>query len=162
GLFVVGAVVYWKRTADRSAARFFFFSTLAFGAYMGGYHWSRIVTQPVLLVVFIVCAVLLPAVSLHFYLVYPRPQQLLERRPLTVLSLLYGLPVLFLILFLHDYLVIRWMAGRGVEVGPQLLSMLPVIYVYFGIASVLYLVSIFCLVHSYRYAADITERNQVK
>jgi transcriptional regulator with GAF, ATPase, and Fis domain len=162
GLFAVGAVVYWKRTADRSAARFFVFCTLAFGAYMGGYHWARIVTQPVLLVVFMVCAVLLPAVSLHFYLVFPRPKTTLERRPLTVLGILYGPPVLFLILFLHDYVVIRWLAGRHVEVGPQLLSMLSVIYVYFCVAAVLYLASIICLVHSYRLAVNATERNQVK
>jgi transcriptional regulator with GAF, ATPase, and Fis domain len=164
GLFAVGAVVYWKRTADRSAARFFFFSTLAFGAYMGGYHWSRIVTQPVLLVVFVACAVLLPAVSLHFYLVFPRPKQTLEQRPITVLTALYGPPLLFLVLFLHDYSVIRWLAssGHSTEVGSQLAYMLSEIYVYFGVAAVWYLASIICLVHSYRHAADATERNQVK
>jgi transcriptional regulator with GAF, ATPase, and Fis domain len=162
GLFAVGAVVYWKRTADRSAARFFVFSTLSFGAYMGGYHWARIVTQPALLLVFMICAVLLPAVSLHFYLVYPRPKQMLERRPLTVLSILYGPPLLFLILFLHDYAVIRWLAGRGADVGPQLLSMLTVIYAYFCVAAILYLASIICLIHSYMGAANATERNQVK
>jgi transcriptional regulator with GAF, ATPase, and Fis domain len=162
GLFAVGAVVYWKRTADRSAARFFLFSTLAFGAYMGGYHWARIVTQPVLLLVFMVCAVLLPAVSLHFYLVFPRPKAMLERRPLTVLGALYGPPLLFLVLFLNDYAVIRWLGVRGADVGPQLLSMLTVIYAYFCVAAVLYLASIICLVHSYRWATNATERNQVK
>jgi transcriptional regulator with GAF, ATPase, and Fis domain len=162
GLFAVGAVVYWKRPADRSAARFFLFSTLAFGAYMGGYHWARIVTQPVLLLVFMICAVLLPAVSLHFYLVFPQPKRMLERRPLTVLSLLYGPPLLFLVLFLNDYAVIRWLANHGAEVGPQLMSMLTVIYAYFCVAAVLYLASIICLVHSYWYAGDATQRNQVK
>jgi transcriptional regulator with GAF, ATPase, and Fis domain len=164
GLFAVGAVVFWKRTADRSAARFFLFSTLAFGAYMGGYHWSRIVTQPVLLVVFVVCAVLLPAVSLHFYLVFPRPKQTLEQRPLTVLTALYGPPLLFLVLFLHDYVVIRLLAnvGRTAEVGWQLAYMLSEIYVYFCVAAVWYLASVICLVHSYRHAAGATERNQVK
>ncbi len=162
GLFAVGAVVYWKRTADRSAAQFFLFSTLAFGAYMGGYHWSRIVTQPALLLVFIVCAVLLPAVSLHFYLVFPRPKETLERRPLTVLGVLYGPPVLFLVVFVNDYIVIRWLANRGADVGPQLVSMLSVIYSYFCVALIWYLASIVCLVHSFWFAANGTERNQVK
>jgi transcriptional regulator with GAF, ATPase, and Fis domain len=162
GLFVVGAAVYWKRTTDRSAARFFVFSTLAFGAYMGGYHWARIVTQPVLLVVFMVCAVLLPAVSLHFYLVFPRPKATLDRRPLTVLACLYGLPVLFLVLFLNDYGSIRSLSQLGAEVGPQLWGMLHKIYAYFNVAAALYLASIVCLVHSYRHAADDTARNQVK
>jgi transcriptional regulator with GAF, ATPase, and Fis domain len=162
GLFAVGAIVYWKRTADRSAARFFLFSTLAFGAYMGGYHWSRIVTQPILLVIFMACAVLLPAVSLHFYLVFPRPKETLERRPVTVLGILYGPPLLFLVLFLQDYLVIRWLANRGADVGPQLWSMLSVIYAYFCVAIIWYLASIVCLVHSYWLASNGTERNQVK
>ncbi len=164
GLFVVAAVVYWKRTTDRSAARFFLFSTLAFGAYMGGYHWARIVTQPALLLVFMACAVLLPAVSLHFYLVFPRPKATLERRPLAVLAALYGPPLLFLVLFVHDYVRIRWLVvtGRGSDVGPQLTDMLGEIYVYFGVASVWYLASIACLVHSLRHADDLTARNQVK
>src|SRR5262249_10183595 len=68
GLFVVGALVFWKRTEDRSAAQFFRLCIVSFGAYVGGYHWWRIVTQPVLLFIFMTCAILLPAVSLHFYL----------------------------------------------------------------------------------------------
>ena len=56
GLFVVGALVFWKRPDDRSAAQFFLLCIVSLGAYMGGYHWSRIVTQPVLLLVFMVCA----------------------------------------------------------------------------------------------------------
>src|SRR5262249_6651854 len=43
-----------------------------------------------------------------------------------------------------------------------LLEMLYEIYVYFGVAALWYLASVACLVHSYRTAADSTERNQVK
>jgi len=45
GLFLVAAIVFWKRPDDISARQFFFLSILTFGAYMGGYQWSRIVTQ---------------------------------------------------------------------------------------------------------------------
>src|SRR5262245_48799795 len=51
GLFLVGALVFWKRPEDRSAAQFFLLCIFTFGAFMGGYHWSRIVTQPALLLV---------------------------------------------------------------------------------------------------------------
>jgi transcriptional regulator with GAF, ATPase, and Fis domain len=166
GLFAVGAVVFWKRPTDRSAMLFFWLCIASFGAYIGGYHWSRIATQPALLLVFVVCATLLPAVSLHFYLVFPRPKEMLERHPRGTLALVYGPPLAFLLLMLSDYLRLRWLyraGGMGSEaVRLQLDAMLLEIYVYFGVAMLLYLASIVCLVHSYRAAVDVTERNQVK
>ncbi len=87
GLFLVGAIVFWKRPGDRSAGQFFLLCLCSFGAYIGGYHWWRIVTQPMLLLVFMVSAILLPAVSLHFYLVFPRPKAFLERWPDAPISL---------------------------------------------------------------------------
>jgi transcriptional regulator with GAF, ATPase, and Fis domain len=164
GLFVVGAIVFWKRPEDRSAALFFLFGLLSFGAYMGGYHWHRIVTQPVLIVVFMICSVLLPAASLHFYLVFPRPKELLDRYPRRVLALLYGPPVFFLLLFISNYLRIRWLYYASGPSSVRLLldEMLFEIYWYFVVAALWYLVSVVCLVHGYRTAVGATERNQVK
>jgi len=71
-LFSVGALVLWKRPTDTAAAQFFLLCIVTLGAFMGGYHWSHIATQPSLLLVFMVCAVLLPVVSLHFYLLFPK------------------------------------------------------------------------------------------
>ncbi len=164
GLFVVGAIVFWKRPEDRSAATFFLFCLVSFGAYMGGYHWHRIVTRPELIVVFMVCSVLLPAVSLHFYLVFPHPKAMLDRAPRRVLAILYGPPIFFLLLFISNYLRIRWLyqAGFDNDVLPLLDEMLFEIYWYFGVAALWYLASVVCLVHSYRAAVGATERNQVK
>ncbi len=163
GLFVVGAIVFWKRPQDRSASQFFLFCLVSFGAYMGGYHWWRIVTQPTLLLVFIVCSVLLPAVSLHFYLVFPRPKAILDRAPQRVLLLLYGPPVFFLLLLISRYFRIRWRYQHGLDVGPPLDEMLFEIYCYFGVAALWYLASVVCLVHSYRTAvgADRAQSGQV-
>jgi transcriptional regulator with GAF, ATPase, and Fis domain len=162
-LFAVGAIVFWKRPEDRSAMLFFLFCLVSFGAYMGGYHWQRIVTQPLLILVFMICSVLLPVVSLHFYLVFPRPKAILDRAPSRVLWALYGPPVLFLLLLLAGYWVIRWLFQHSnTDVGPLLELMLFVIYCYFGVAALWYLTSVVCLLHSYRTAANVTERNQVK
>jgi transcriptional regulator with GAF, ATPase, and Fis domain len=161
GLFLVGALVLWKRPGDRSAAQFFRLCIVSFGAYIGGYHWSRIATQPVLLVVFMVCAVLLPPVSLHFYLLFPRPKGILQRRPLPVLALLYGPPVVFLVLILGGYLLVRCFDDSSTR-ADVLRAMLVVIYCYFAVAALWYLASVACLVHSYLKAANVTERNQVK
>jgi transcriptional regulator with GAF, ATPase, and Fis domain len=169
GLFVVGALVFWKRPGDRSAAQFFLLCTITFGAYMGGYHWWRIVTQPVLLLVFMVCSMLLPAVSLHFYLVFPRPKAFYERWPGRTLLLIYGPATVFLAALISAYLTARWLfnAGSTSETAAPLLGLLLrgilyEVYVYFGVSSLWYLASVICLVHSYRTARDQTEHNQVK
>jgi uncharacterized membrane protein YhaH (DUF805 family) len=93
-LFVIGAFVYWKRPDDDSASRFYVLCVITLGAYIGGYHWTHIVTQPVLQIIFTVCAILLPVASLHFYLVFPHKKVWLERYPVRVLTLVYGLPLL--------------------------------------------------------------------
>ena len=103
GLFLVGVLVFWKRPNDRSAAQFFVLSVVTVGAYMGGYQWWRISTHPPLLVVFMVCAVLLPAVTLHFYLIFPRPKQFLQQWPRATLLAIYGVPVAFLAMLLGNY-----------------------------------------------------------
>ncbi|MHB1425092.1 MAG: hypothetical protein ACYC3I_18120, partial [Gemmataceae bacterium] len=162
-LFAVGAIVFWKRPEDRSATLFFLFCLVSFGAYMGGYHWPRIVTQPLLILVFMICSVLLPAVSLHFYLVFPRPKAVLDRAPRRVLLGLYGPPLFFLVLLIWDYWNVRWRFRSGdTDVGPLLDGMLFEIYCYFGVAALWYLASVVCLLQSYRGASGVTERNQVK
>jgi len=169
GLFVVGAVVYWKRPDDRSAAQFFLLCIVSLGAYIGGYNWGRILTQPVLLGVFMACSLLLPAVSLHFYLLFPRPKALLQRHPRAVALAIYTPPLVFLLLLFSGYLRIRWLhQSFGTEglteslVDPLLKEMLYEIYIYFGLAAILYLASVGCLIHSFWTAANTMERNQVK
>ncbi len=174
-MFAVGAIVLWKRPEDRSAAQFFWLCIVSFGAYMGGYHWSRIVTQPVLILGFMVCVVLLPAVTLHFYLVFPRAKSLLSRYPLSVMLVVYGPAVVFLVLLLASYMYARLLdeGGIGLFAGIQtspgtasnvrvLELMLLEIYAYIAIAALWYLLSVVCLVHSFRTAVTPVERNQVK
>src|SRR5438874_428640 len=81
--------VYWTRPGDRPARQFFLRTVAVIFAFIGGYHWSRIITQPLLLLVFATSAVLLPAVSLHFYQLFPRPKPWLEARPRLTLGLTY-------------------------------------------------------------------------
>jgi len=169
GLFLVGAIVFWKRPEDRSAQQFFLLCICSFGAYIGGYHWWRIVTQPALLLVFMASAALLPAVSLHFYLLFPRPKAFLQRWPRLSLVVLYGPPAAFLFLLLYGYLLIRSLYHAAGPGGPEpeavralLNSMLYEILFYFGVALLWYLASLVALIHSFRTAANTTERNQVK
>src|SRR5262249_39932081 len=137
------------------------------GAYMGGYHWARIVVagNPFLLVVFVLCAVLLPAMLLHFYFVFPSPKSILQRRPLTTICGIYSLPIASLVALIGSYLYVFIQARSNAspdDIKQSLWFFLNEIYVYLGIAAAWYLAGIFCLVHSYRTARDLLELNQVK
>jgi transcriptional regulator with GAF, ATPase, and Fis domain len=157
GLLVVAAIAWWKRPLDVPSLAFFCLCVVSFGAFLGGYHWSRIVTQPVLLLVFMFSAVLVPAVTLHFYLVFPRIKAVLALRP-WLLLVVYGPPVLFLFLLLWGYLRVR----VSDDAGHVLQEMLLAVYIYLVLAALWYLASIAALLHSFLTADTPVERNQVK
>lgn len=164
-LFVVGVLVLWKRPDDPASVQFFILCIITLGAYMGGYHWPYISPQPILVIGFIVCAVLLPAVTLHFYLVFPRTKGWLLRCPRRAWLAIYGLPVIFSALIVWEYWSFRNLylerasADLIADTGRRLVH---VIYCYLSLAAIWYLVSVVALVHSFFRAANLTERNQVK
>jgi transcriptional regulator with GAF, ATPase, and Fis domain len=164
-LFCVGALVLWKRPADNAAAQFFLLCLVTLGAFMGGYHWSHIANRPPLILIFMVCAVLLPVVSLHFYLLFPRKKRWLETRPKLTLSVIYGPPMAFLVILAILYLRLRWMVQSQVsqpEIDAAMALLLDTIYVYLCVAAVWYLACVVSLLHSFWTVTDSTERNQVK
>src|SRR5439155_19687131 len=112
---------------------------------------------------FMVCAVLLPVVLLHFYVVFPRPKKWLQEHPRWAMVAMYGLPLGFLATMLGTYLYLRSLPPLAKDdVDHALAVLLGEIYGYLGVAAVWYLASIVCLLHSYHTASDVTERNQVK
>src|ERR1051325_2041988 len=158
-LFVIGAIVYWKRPGDESALRFYILCVITLGAYMGGYHWTHIVTHPVFMIVFMICAVLLPVASLHFYLVFPHKKAWLEANPRRTLAAVYGLPLLMLACLIATYTYIACFA----DYDSPFRQYLPwVIYASFGIAMLWYLACMAALVHSVRTTPDSMERKQVR
>ena len=159
GLFLVGAFVLWKRPDDRAARQFFLLCIVTFGAYIGGYHWSRIVTQPVLLLVFVLCCIFLPAVSLHFYLIFPQPKKFLHRHSTSSLLVIYGPALVSLQVLVVAYVNVRWHGG---EDELSLIQLKYCVYSCFVLAAFWYLACIVCLIHSYRTVTDIMARNQVK
>ena len=158
-LFVIGAVVYWKRPNDESAVRFYILCVITLGAYIGGYHWTQIVTEPLLSIAFTTCAVLLPVASFHFYLVFPHKKAWLERYPRRTLLAVYGVPLVDLALLIGFFSFIRWLPEYDSILRPWLL---PLIYVSFGIAMLWYLACMAALFHSMRTVEDAMERKQVR
>jgi len=163
-IFAVGARVFWKRPADVSARLFFWICVLTVGAYMGGYHWTEIVVEPVLIYPFALFALFVPVVSLHFYLVFPRIHPILaaQRRP--VLRALYGVPAVYLAVLWGAMARSRWLsdhAGAGAVSGVlRLIRGLALGYV--GLAAALFGLCVLCLASSYRRAGSRSERNQVQ
>lgn len=165
GLFVIGAIVFWGRPNDRGARLFYLQSLVVVGAYLGGFHWSRIGTQPILALTFVVCATLLPAVNLHFFLLFPSPRRIMYRRPGWTLAVVYGVPVVFAVTISVYYLMVRWLSRNEApaeQINLALESLRDGALAYFAVAAVWYLASIGVLVHGYIRARDFTERSQAK
>jgi transcriptional regulator with GAF, ATPase, and Fis domain len=161
-LFVVGALVLWKRPYDPASTQFYLLCAVTLGAYMGGYHWTHIATQPWMLVVFMVCAVLLPAVSLHFFLIFPRRKRFLEASPGLTLTGVYGVPLLFLAVMTVQYVLLRQEVQAQQVTEASYESLVTTIRFYFWVAAAWYLSSVVSLLRSFRSVSDPTEKNQVK
>lgn len=163
-IFGVGARVFWKRPGDVSARLFFLLCLTTVGAYMGGYHWTEIVVRPVLIYPFAFFALLVPAVNLHFFLVFPRQNPLLQRHQRLVLALLYGIPLIFLAAIWGSMYMSHWYrlhdTGLRTIAAERVIRALALSYI--GVATVIFSLCIPCLVYSYRRARDRAEKNQVK
>lgn len=165
-LLLIGAAVFWKRSNDPVAVQFFLLCICNVGAFMGGYHWFRISQDPILSVIFMACAVLLPPVSLHFYLVFPRTKAFLEKHRGLVLTCLYGPALLLLTVMLIT--MGAAIALHRLQRDPELVRdlqtlLLHEIYVGLGLATLQFAGCIAGLAHSFwssRRASQ--ERQQVK
>ncbi|MFL5339786.1 MAG: sigma 54-interacting transcriptional regulator [Gemmataceae bacterium] len=165
GLYGIGALVFWKRRDDRAAGPFFAMTIMAVGAYMGGYHWALMTTQPVLLVIFVVTGLLLPAVTLHFHHVYPRPKPWFNRHPRLTFLAIYGPPLLVAAALIAAYFWVRDLArtgAPGAEIREWMRLARWIVLGAFGTAALWFLGGVACLVHSLRVAREEGERQQVR
>ena len=164
-ILLLGAYVYWKRPGDESAGLFFGLCIVTVGAYMGGYHWTEIVVEPALIYGFAAFAALVPIVSLHFYLAFPRPKAFFERNRRAAWAVLYGVPAAFVgAIWWCMYRAGRLRDARGPEADRALevtigwIKGLAIGYI--GLSVVVFGLCIACLVASYRSATNRAERNQ--
>ena len=163
-IFALGVRVYWKRPRDDSARLFFWICVVTVGAYMGGYHWTEIVAHELLIYPFVAFAVFVPVVSLHFALVFPRPNPtyLLHRR--LVLGLVYGLAAVDVAAL---WGVMLWSKWAGIYAPEQVDTALGLLkgMAYGSIALAVVIFSLFfaCLLDNFfRRTRTRSERNQVR
>ncbi|MBX7103402.1 MAG: sigma-54-dependent Fis family transcriptional regulator [Gemmataceae bacterium] len=87
------------------------------------------------------------------------------RRPGLTLLAVYSVPVVFLVLLLTAYTVVRWLAewgGTADQITQSLLWLRNVAFTYFAFAALWYFASIVVLIYGYRNTRDIAERNQAR
>lgn len=160
-IFVVGARVVWKRPRDASARLFFWLCVVTVGAFMGGYHWSQIVVHRPLIFLFAGFAVFVPVLSLHFYLLFPRPNPVYVAYRGRVLTALYGVPTAWL---LSMWSLMAWTSWQpqGAAVERVLLALKSLALGYVALAVLILLLCLACLIYSFRNAMTRAERNQVR
>ncbi len=164
GIFALAALSHWKRPFDRGARLFFAMCAVTTGAFVGGFHWWLIASSVWLSVPLVVCGVLLPVVTLHFFLVYPEPKRYLAPDTARGALLLYGLPVAALI----------WLIGLTMSTSPsfgpaeperlrQLLAMLETgLRAYFVCAAVFFAATLAALVNSAATVRNPLQQTQVR
>ncbi|MFQ5733514.1 MAG: sigma 54-interacting transcriptional regulator, partial [Planctomycetaceae bacterium] len=165
GVFVFAVLAYWSRPYDRASRLFLAMCIVTLGAYVGGFHWWVVSGRLWLTLPFSICAILVPPVALHFFLVFPRPKEVLSRLPAIVLSGVYAVPVAAAcaLTVLHFYL--HQTAGN-----PELLTetrewlglLRHGIYVYLVIAAVYFAGMLFAVFHSLLRTRNPMERGQLR
>lgn len=121
-VLVVAGIAYWHRPYDRPLRLFLITALMALVAFIGGSHWWVIAGNLWLLIPFAVAALLLPAVLLHFFLVYPLPRRWLTRHAGLVLAGIYAIPVLAAVSTLGVILAGSWLTTTGTTPLGQVLE----------------------------------------
>jgi len=165
GIFSVGALAFWTRPFDRPARLFFAMCIVTLGAFVGGYHWWVIASRLWLSIPFCICAILLPVVLLHFFLVYPRPKQLMAQHPRLMLAVLYTVPLAIMAALLSLMIYCSWLYHRDVP-QPELMTALVwlrnCVHVSLAVAGLYYLATLVALVSSFFTTRNSIEHAQVK
>ncbi len=165
-IFSVSAIAFWNRPFDESARRFFAMCTATLGAFVGGFHWSMIAGSFWLTLPFAISGILLPPVTLHFFLGYPRPKAVLTWRR-AVHWLIYSIPVAAILCFLWIEGLIWSLSGPPQQVPAQLVLtwmnyLRYGVYAYLSISAVYFLLTIGSLIHSVFTTRNPIELNQVR
>ncbi len=176
-VFALSGLAFWKRPYDRPVRVYFALCAVTSVAYVGGNHWWVLAGSLWFMVPFAICGMLLPAVLLHFFMVYPSPKHVLRRWPQLMLTAIYGVPALFASLIIVIMGASTWLSSQPALGNPlnQLAqelqgsaaaSLMPglrhAIYLYLAVAAAYFGLSIIALVDSFRSTRNPLERSQVK
>jgi DNA-binding NtrC family response regulator len=164
-ILLIGALVVRRRPTDPSAVAFFALCAVNVVGFMGGFHWPSLVGSRLLVYPFVLCALLLPPLTVHFYLLFPRPLAIVRRRPVLSVALVYLVPGVWMALLFYHLLWINWLLEHPPE-GGQLTAHLDglaaLIYSYLGVSTLMLLAGFAVLRQKFIHSRTVAERNQVK
>jgi len=167
GIFGLSALAFWKRPFDRPARLFFAMCIVTLGAFVGGYHWWLLAGRMFLIFPFVLSALLLPSVTLHFFLAYPHPKTIITRWHKATLWGLYGPPLVSAACF---FAIEAWIWSHLGDVKSREHALSAVawlnvlrwgIYGYFAVAAGYFSLTLFSLLHSVMTTRPVLERRQV-
>jgi transcriptional regulator with GAF, ATPase, and Fis domain len=170
-IFSVGAVAFWNRPFDDSARRFFAMSISTLGAFVGGFHWTTVAGSFWLTIPFAVSGILLPAVTLHFFMVYPRPKPPISHWPRIVTCLVYAIPAVVIVSFIAIEMLVwglSWAYIGSSESPPtQFLRscfsyLMHGVYLYLGVATLYFVLTLAALSYSVVTTRNPIELSQVR
>ena len=168
GIFAIAALAAWYRPYDRASHLFYAMMICMLGASVGTFYWWILFTRLWLMVPFVICAALLPAVALHFFLVYPHPKRIIRRWPGVLLAGIYVIPAVSSALFLSLWMYGYWVHFQPAEVTTafnvvEVLGWVrTTIYSYVGIATLYFLCILAALTVSFFTTRNPLEKNQVR
>jgi transcriptional regulator with GAF, ATPase, and Fis domain len=165
GILAVGALAFWARPFDQQARVFFAMCLVSLGGFVGGYHWWMIAGSLWLTVPFMVCAILVPVVTLHFFLVYPEPKPFFARNPQTSLWAIYCVPVASMAVLVGLAIHSIWITDQISAEGYQeriLFVLNEGISIYLGIAAAYFVATVIALASGFFATRNAVLHNQVK
>ena len=164
-VFAIGAVIFLKRPRDRSAGLFVALCATSIIAFMGAFHWSDLVGTRLLVYPFACCALLLPPLTLHFYLLFPRPSFALRRWPVPMLAGIYSVPLVWMLLMLGVLIAAARAyaeGGSAAEVVLWLDRLRTLVYGYLAVAVAFFAVGQGLLIHAFIHSRTLTQRKQAR
>ncbi len=113
----VAIAAYWHRPFDRIAQNFCLMCCASMGAFVGGFHWWVLTGIPLLNIPFIVCAMMLPALVLNFFLVFPGELDFVKSRRPLIQGFLFAPPVIMTVMLVVVYWSAWCLNGRSDDGG---------------------------------------------
>ncbi len=168
GVFAVSALAAWHRPYDKGTHLFFRMCAVSMVAFIGGFHWWVVTANLLLNIPFLICAVLLPAVCLHFFLSYPRRLFPMDRHPRITVPVMYAIPGLTSAAMLGLLGTSWWvtepqMSDDSIRTVVWCLTVLrQFIYAYLAFAGACFFIMLIALGGEYLSTSNPQERNQMK
>jgi transcriptional regulator with GAF, ATPase, and Fis domain len=164
-ILLIGALVMWKRPGDASAGMFFALCAVNVVAFIGGFHWPDLIGSRLLVYPFVLCALLLAPITLHFYALFPRPLPVVRRSQAVSIGLLYALPAVWIAVVFYYLVQVHGLleAGRPPsDFSVPLERLGTLLHGYLAISGAMFLAGFAVLRHKYLNSRTPSERNQVK